>query len=320
MEIRVQRRFFRWRSAIVWMLCAAAMFAQQWLDNDAILKLVKAGLSEDIILGIVRNRPGNYSTSADDVIKLKNAGVSESIIAAMIQKQFGTAQEPAKTGPVPAAPNRSWPNHSWKDTPVSQWNEEDAKQLLADSPWVKKVQLDKVRDLSVFERRDGGDWEAGISTGFGLSEAGFLADWREVRAAEYAHAKAGLGTVVVRWESALPVRAAESKVGETGLPGGLSDYYAIAVYNLHRPFRWNLANQLKGVAFLKRDKKKDVKPARVLVLLNADGLATFVYLFPRTAEITKKDQTLGFAAQIGRLFVSVKFSPEDMQLQGERQL
>ena len=304
------------------MLCATAMFAQQLLDNDAILKLVKAGLSEDIVLGIVRNQPCNYSISADDVIKLKNAGVSESIIAAMIERQFGRAPESARAGRTSAESNgtRSWPNHSWKDTPVSQWNEEDARQLLADSPWVKKVQLDKVRDLSLFERRDGGDWEAGISTGFGLEEAGLLADWREVRAAEYAHAKASLGTVVVRWESALPVRAAESKVGETGLPGGLSDYYAIAVYNLHRPFRWNLANQLKGVAFLKRDKKKDLKPARVLVLLNADGLATFVYLFPRTAEITKKDQTLRFAAQIGRLFVSVNFSPEDMQLQGERQL
>jgi hypothetical protein len=314
MGIPLYRIFRQSRSAILSIACVAAMFAHQLLDNDAILKLVNAGLSENIIVGIVRNQPGRYSTSVDDVIKLKNAGVPESIIAAMIEKQSGGAPQPVKTGPIAAASNRSW-----KDTPVSQWNEEDAKQLLADSPWVKKVQLDKVRDLSLFERRDGGDWEAGISTGFGLAEAGSF-DWREIRDVEYAHVRAGLGTVVVRWESALPVRAAESKVGEASLPGGLGDYYAIAVYNIRRPFRWNLANQLKGVAFLKRDKKKDLKPSRVVVLPEADGLATFVYLFPRTAEITKKDLSLGFSAQIGRLYVSANFIPEQMQFQGERQL
>jgi hypothetical protein len=316
MEIRVQRRFLRCRSVIVLVACAAAVFAQQLLDNEAILKLVQAGLSEKIILGIVRNQPGKYSTSADDLIKLKNASVPDPIIAAMIEKQFGVTPEPG----VAAAPDHSWPDHSWKNTPVSQWNDADARQLLADSPWVKKVHLDKVRDLSPFERRDGGDWEAGIGTGFGLDALGFSADWRDIRALEYAHARAGLGTVVVRWESALPVRAAKSKVGEAGLPGGLEDYYAIAIHGLRRPFRWNLANELKGVAFLKRDKKKDLKPARVVLLPEADGLATFVYLFPRSAEITKKDLSLGFAAQIGRLFVSVNFFPEDMQLQGERQL
>jgi hypothetical protein len=315
MGIPLYRIFRQSRSALLSIACVASMFAHQLLDNDAILKLVNAGLSESIILGIVRNQPGRYSISVDDVIKLKNGGVPESIIAAMIEKQPDGASQPIKVGPLGAASNRSW-----KDTPVSQWNEDDARQLLADSPWVKKVHLDKVRDLSLFERRDGGDWEAGIPTGFGLEEAGLFSDWREIRDVEYAHVRAGLGTVVVRWESALPVRAAESKVGEASLPGGLGDYYAIAVYNVRRPFQWNLANQLKGVAFLKRDKKKDLKPSRVVVLPKADGLATYVYLFPRTAEITKKDLSLGFSAQIGRLYVSAKFVPEEMQFQGERQL
>jgi hypothetical protein len=325
--ILLQRSLRQSRSALVSVVCAAAMLAQQVLDNDVVLKLVNAGLSENIILSIVKKQPGKYSTSAEDVVKLKNAGVSDPIIAAMIEKQLGGAPEPgarvsrdvppagATTGALTAVSSTSW-----KDGPVAQWNEEDAKQLLANSPWVKTVHLDKVRDLSLFERRDGGDWEAGISTGFGLAEMGLLADWREVRALEYAHALASLGMVVVRWESAIPVRAAEAKVGETVLPGGLGEYYAIAVHDLRRPFRWNLANELKGVAFLKRDKKKDAKPSRVVILPKADELATFVYLFPRSIEITKKDRSIRFEAQIGRLFVSVTFSPEDMQLQGERQL
>jgi hypothetical protein len=211
-------------------------------------------------------------------------------------------------------------NPSWKDSPVAQWNEEDAKQLLADSPWAKNVHLDKVRNLSLFERRDGGDWEAGIASGIGMAELGLFADWRDIEAFEHAYAVAKLGTVIVRWESAFPVRAAEAKIGENAAPPWAGNYYAIAVHELRPPFRWNLANQLKGVAFLKRDNKRDVKPARVVVLTKADGMATFVYLFPRSVEITKKDRTLAFVAQIGRLFISATFFPEDMRIDGQLQL
>jgi hypothetical protein len=209
---------------------------------------------------------------------------------------------------------------SWRDSPVPQWSEEDARQLLADSPWAKKVHLDKVRNLSPFERRDGGDWEAGIPSGIGFDELGLFADWRDIEAVEHAYAVANLGTVTVRWESALPVRAAVSKIGEASVPGGLDDYYAIAVHDLRPPFRWNLAKELRGIAFLKRDNKKDMKPARVLVVPRANGLATLVYLFPRSVEITKKDRSLLFVAQVGRLFISTKFIPEEMWLHGQLQL
>jgi hypothetical protein len=211
-------------------------------------------------------------------------------------------------------------NASWKDSPVGQWSEDDAKQLLADSPWAKNVQLDKVRNLSLFERRDGGDWEAGIPSGVGMATLGLFADWREIEAFEHDYAVSNLGTVMVRWESAPPVRAAEAKIGDTDVPNWMAGYYAIAVHDLRPPFRWNLANQLKGVAFLKWDKKKDLKPARVVVLPKAKGMVTIVYLFPRSAEISKKDRNLAFVAQIGRLFVSVNFFPQDMRLNGDLQL
>lgn len=209
--------------------------------------------------------------------------------------------------------------HSWRDSPISQWSEEDAKQILADSPWAKKVQLNVVRNLSPFERRDGGDWEAGIPSGIGMATLGLLADWRDIEALEHAYSLSNVGTVMVRWESALPVRAAEAKVG-AAVAGLTGEDYAIAVHDVHPPFRWNLAKQLQGVAYLRIDGKKSVKPSRVLVLPKSDGLATLVYLFPRSVEISKKGRSLGFVAQIGRLFVSVSFSPQDMRLQNELQL
>jgi hypothetical protein len=209
---------------------------------------------------------------------------------------------------------------SWKERPIPQWDEEDARQVLADSPWVKNVTLERVRDLSVAERRDGGDWEAGAGHGVGLAGTGLLGPRRAAEAIARAHAKPPLGTVVVRWESALPIRAAEQKAGETGVPTVDPDHYAIAVYDVPTPNRWNLARELKGVALLKGDKKKDLKPSRVEILRRAGGTATVVYLFPRSAEVTARDGRLEFVAQIGRLFVSQFFYTQEMLLQGKLEL
>jgi hypothetical protein len=309
MEVPAQR-IGRSRFAVVALVCASAVFAQQVLDDEAVIKLIKAGVSKNIVLSVVKSQPGRYSLTANDVISLKNAGVPDEIVAAMIEKQAVTS---GRLNPLPAYP-------SWNDTPIPEWSEEDAKQLLADSPWTRSVQLDIVRNLSPFERRDGGDMEAGIPTGYGLALTGGMADWREIAAVEHAHQKAGLGSVTVRWESALPVRAAAMKVGETSVPGWVGDYYAIAVHDVRLPFRWNIENQLRGVAYLRRDLRKDVKPFRVVVLPEADSRATIVYLFPRSIEITKEENSLGFVAQIGRLFVYVNFMPEDMRIEGNLQL
>ena len=177
-----------------------------------------------------------------------------------------------------------------------------------------------LRDLSVAERRDSGNWEADVGHGVGIAGTGLLGARRAAEAIERAHAKPQPGAVVVRWESALPIRAAEQKTGETGVPTVDREHYAIVVYDIPTPKRWNLANELKGVAFLKRDKKKDLKPSRVEILRKADGTATVVYLFPRSVEITARDGRLEFVAQIGRLFVSQFFYTGEMQLQGKLEL
>ncbi len=83
--------------------------AQQALNNEAIVKLVKAGLSEDLIVGMVNNQPGNYSLGADDVIALKQAGVSDKIIAAIVAK--GAARMAPSTGVV-SSPRRRPRLHS----------------------------------------------------------------------------------------------------------------------------------------------------------------------------------------------------------------
>jgi PDZ domain-containing protein len=63
------------------------LFAQQTLNNDAVIKLVKAGLSDDLIVTTINAKPGTYDTSADGLIALKAAGVSDKVVSAIVQKK-----------------------------------------------------------------------------------------------------------------------------------------------------------------------------------------------------------------------------------------
>jgi len=207
---------------------------------------------------------------------------------------------------------------AWKSKPVAQWNEEDAKAVLADSSWVKHVTPQRLRDLSPDERRNGGNMEAGIGKGVGLAGIGLLGPRREAEALHRAHAKPVPGAVIVRWESA-PVRAAEVRAGVSA-PAIDDTCYAVVVYGIPVPRRWNLSSELKGVAYLKRYRKKALKPSRVEILRADDGLATVVYLFRRSVEITKKDQSIEFVAQIDRLFLEQFFNVNEMELMGRLEL
>lgn len=209
---------------------------------------------------------------------------------------------------------------SWKDKPVAQWTEADAKQVLSDSPWARLVTPQNVRDLSPDERRAGGNMSAGVGKGIGLAGLGIFGAERQREAIAAAHYKPTPDAVYVRWESADPVRRAEQKAGVTNPPDVDPDHYAIAVYNIPVPKRWNIANELKGIAYIDRDNAKKIKPSHVEILRQPDGNATLIYLFPRSVEIAKKDGRLTFIAQIGRLSVGVYFYTFQMQVDGQLEL
>ncbi len=72
-------------------LCIApqALTAQQTMDNDAILKLVKSGLGEDLIVQTITASAGHYDTDVNALISLKQAGLTDKEISAMIAKDAG---------------------------------------------------------------------------------------------------------------------------------------------------------------------------------------------------------------------------------------
>jgi hypothetical protein len=56
------------------------------MDNESVLKMVKAGLGDDLVIQTINTQPGQYITDADSLVKLKTGGVSDRIITAMINK------------------------------------------------------------------------------------------------------------------------------------------------------------------------------------------------------------------------------------------
>lgn len=70
-------------------LIAAPVAAQQTyeppLTNASVVKLVRAGFKEKLLLAIIRSRPNRFDLSPDRLIELKRNGVPEKIILAMLE-------------------------------------------------------------------------------------------------------------------------------------------------------------------------------------------------------------------------------------------
>jgi hypothetical protein len=69
------------------------LLAQKLLDNNSIITLLKAGISEDVIVSTVNESRGYYDTSASGLIALKRAGATDKVIAAIVGKNVKTAGE-----------------------------------------------------------------------------------------------------------------------------------------------------------------------------------------------------------------------------------
>jgi len=225
-------------------------------------------------------------------------------------------------------------DESWKDKQIAEWSQDDAKQVLSDSPWVKTATPTINKSAGDGPRRSGrggGFGVGGVRIGLpgvgGMGRRGGIGGPGTGGGGSPRGAQTGgtnddshlPSTVTLRWESALPVRGAELKTHDPNAPIVDEDAYAIAVYGLPNRMTLSDPEQLKKQATLKRDGKKDMKPSRVELLQKDDG-PVIVYLFPRTQEITKDDWKILFDAEIGRLKLGQSFYLDDMVYQGKREL
>ena len=219
---------------------------------------------------------------------------------------------------------------AWKSKPAAQWTEEDAKQILAASPWAKEITATVTRRLTEDQLREGG--QMGQPRGVGNEGVdpkgsgpkvspniftGPRGDDRSPRSLPQPI------TLKLRWETALPVRLAEFKSHEVEPPTLEGDGYRIAVYGIPGAnFKGDpkeLGKPLKNLAALKRASQKDVRPVSAEVFQRENDVVV-VYLFPLSAEITKKDRQIQFEAQIGRIVVAQIFELSEMEFMGKLEL
>jgi hypothetical protein len=206
---------------------------------------------------------------------------------------------------------------AWKTKPVAQWDEADAKQLLTDSPWVKRAVPGQLPELTAEQRREGGATGGGKGVGLAGLEGRAPMDPKEARLRQ-------LPGLPIRWESAFPVRAAELKAREVGAPDWEGDAYVLAVYDVpdikFTGSQKTQPGELRQGAALKRDGKKDIRPSSVQLMQEPNGLSVVVYVFPRSEQITADDKRVEFVAQINRWSLAQYFIPAEMVLEGKPQL
>jgi hypothetical protein len=212
---------------------------------------------------------------------------------------------------------------AWKDKQIAEWTPDEARQVLTESPWAKSVA--PTLDSGGVQPRAGlGSGGIGMGgVGIGIPGMGR----RRMGSGQGTNGSANpdpgqIPALTVRWASAMPVSAAELIAHEVNAPSVDEDHYAIAVYGIPGSMIKgdpnSLGEELKKHATIKREGKKDMKPSSAQILIHDEG-PVFLYLFPRSTEITRKDK-LEFDAEVGRLKFAAAFLPEEMVYAGKLEL
>lgn len=139
------------------------LLAQQVLDNDGVVKLVKAGLSEDLIITTINESPGTYDTSTDGLIALKTAGVSDKVVAAMLMKANAPALAPPDPAPVPPpTPTAQAPAPDVPPPPPFHSTDGKTRIYVTDHPYFESTGI----------ARASGDRHGGSAAGVAHTQAG----------------------------------------------------------------------------------------------------------------------------------------------------
>lgn len=97
--------------ALLFLASCSLLAAQQALNNVSVIKLVKAGLSDDLIVSTINASPGTYDVSTDGLSALRAAGAGDKVVSAVMARAAGvqTDQSPmppqAPDGNPGAAPS-----------------------------------------------------------------------------------------------------------------------------------------------------------------------------------------------------------------------
>jgi hypothetical protein len=90
----------------IFALFAVCALGQQPLSNESVAKLSNAGVTDEVIVQLIRTQPGHYDVVPDALVTLKKSGVRDGVIAAIINREnsalSANSEMPAPQVGIPA--------------------------------------------------------------------------------------------------------------------------------------------------------------------------------------------------------------------------
>jgi hypothetical protein len=257
---------------------------------------------------------------------------------------------------------------AWKTKDSSQWSEQDINQILNDSPWAKQVSV--LLGVRGGEGSPGGRGRmagpGGVAFpgggypgggGYPRGGAGYPSGDEYPRGGSRGGGEGGASsfTVTIRWRSALPVKQAQERSGQTVQPSEKSQKaeaeetgqeYVIAVMGLPvgGPVRRNrrrepesddgdnsesarqlrrdpetVREELMERSQLVRKGKQALAPLDVKIS-PPDAPGEIRFVFPAREPIGLDDKEVSFDAQLGQIRIEKKFKLKDMVYKGKLEL
>lgn len=115
--------------------------SQEILTNQSVIKMVKAGLSEELILNVVKQQGSSFTVGSSELVELKMAGVTERIITAMIAKTLGP--------PAPAKPEAAKPKPTPQESGVYYKKGDAWVEVLSEEiAWSNAGVVNSVRNVA----------------------------------------------------------------------------------------------------------------------------------------------------------------------------
>jgi hypothetical protein len=230
----------------------------------------------------------------------------------------------------------------WQEKQPSDWTDKEVQKLLTKSPWAKDVILPSAGGAGQAGAPDMGGPSMGNSPTAGslprMSQASAGANLDGGAMGGPAGREGpvsstfAIGKVVVRWESAAPLRDAATRSGPAEnakkVAEWAQEFYVVTVSGLPNrgPGAGGMAgadsertDRMKAATALKIKGKGALPPARIETSASPEG-RSFSFLFPRAAAVSLDDKEVAFETSVGPSAIKAKFTLKDMLYHGKLEL
>ena len=233
-----------------------------------------------------------------------------------------------------------WAAEVWDSKPFEEWTSKDLQKVVSNSPWARQTRAlltgtsagarDRAGIGDATSDTPGGRAARGANSAGGAERLGASPSDFDPTAQS---AQAGI-PVIVRWQSALPLRQAQmrAKFGKEAATSPEAQKFLSQEPMLYVLVVSGLQGSMVGGGAGDEAKRKIMLATRLTTKGNQsmrpaavdfapNGTAVDVLIgFPRSVPLTLDDQEAEFVSQIGPARVSYKFKLKDMVLHGKLEL